>query len=252
VPAAWTPTDAYVLQFDPTLMAMAHPANRQAISRWIKFAQSNKEVVISDYLNAAMGRMTDSSQFVLALDLADIPQRHRIEERLTESKTVGGNESKIKQLVDLIAGLQGITVTVSVTDTINAELRVDFRDDVKPLGNLAKPLIIEALNNFDVHLSDLVNFDATLNAKSVVLSGPLSMDGLRRVGSLLEMSSTKFSDLKDVNPAEAGSSDVVNASLAYYKSIKADRRSAENARRHARQSRRVDGALRQKVDACRS
>lgn len=219
VPAAWTPTDAYAIQFEPRLLAMANPANRQAISRWIKFAQSNKQVVISDYLNAAMQRVTDQSQFVLAIDLSDIPQRHRVEERLANSTTVGGKDDKIKQLTDLLVGLQGITVTVSVTDKINANVRVDFRDDVKPLGNLAKPLLIEALNQHDLHISDLQYFDAQLNATSVELSGPLSIDGLRRVGSLVEMASTKFSDLKDVDPAKEGSSDVVQATLQYYHSI---------------------------------
>jgi len=218
VAAAWTPTNAYIVQFDEQTMAIAHPANRQAVARWIKFAQSNKQVATSDYLTAALSRMTDSSQFVLALDLADIPQRKRIEERLSNSKTVGGNPDKIKSLVDLIAGVQGITVTVSVTDKINAELRVDFSDDVAPLGNLAKPLIIEALDQFDTHISDLQYFDAELNAKSVVLKGPLSIEGLRRVGSLLEMATTKFSDLQGQTPTDS-QTEILAATKGYYNSV---------------------------------
>jgi hypothetical protein len=218
VQAAWTPSDAYILQLDPQTMAVAHPANRQAIARWIKFAQSNKQVVVSDYLNSALGRMTDKSQFILAVDLADLPQRRRIEERLTSSKTVGGQEEKIKQLTELIAGIQGVVVTVSVTDKINAELRVDFRDDVAPLGKLAKPLILEALDQFDAHIGDLQYFDAELNAKSVVLKGPLSIDGLRRVGSLLEVASTKFSDLQDQKPTDS-QSEILAATQGYYNSI---------------------------------
>lgn len=218
VPAAWTPTDAYMLQFDPRLLAIAHPANRQTISRWLKFAQKNKDVVISDYLQAAMGRLTDASQFVLAIDLADLPQRQRVEQRLSASQTVGGKEDKIKQLTDLITGIQGLTVSVGVTDKIMAEVRIDFSSDVKPLGNLAKPLLIEVLDKHDLHLSDLDGFTAELNAKSVVLRGPLSIDGLRRIGSLLEMSSTKFSDLKDAQPSD--SQEVIkNATLGYYHSI---------------------------------
>lgn len=217
VQAAWTPSDAYIIQLESQLMAVAHPANRQAIARWIKFTQSNKEVVVSEYLQTALGRMTDSSQFILAVDLADIPQRRRIEERLANWTTLSGQPTKIQQLTDLIAGLQGITVTVSVTDKINAELRVDFRDDVAPLGKLAKPLILEALNQFDLHVSDLQYFEEQLNAKSVVLKGPLSLDGLRRVGSLVEMASTKFSDLDGQKPTDS-QSEILAASQQYYNS----------------------------------
>lgn len=218
LPAAWTPTDAYVIQFDPGLLAMAQPANRQAISRWIKFAQNNKQVAVSDYLQAAMGRLTNTSQFVLAIDLADVPQRQRVEQRLAASQTVGGKEDKVKQLADLITGVQGLTVTVGVTDKIMAEVRIDFSADVRPLGNLAKPLLIEVLDKHDLHLSDLEGFTAELLSKSVVLRGPLSIDGLRRLGSLLEMSSTKFSDLKDAKPTDSQTV-IKDATLAYYHSI---------------------------------
>ncbi|MBL8848503.1 MAG: hypothetical protein JNG89_02420 [Planctomycetaceae bacterium] len=221
VAAAWTPSDAYALEIAPHVLAMAQPANRQAISRWLKFAATNKEPALSEYLTNAMSRLTDSSQFVLALDLADVPKRHKVEERLAELDMFSGRDMKRAEVADLLVGLQGITATVSVTDSIQAELRVDFRDDVGPLGDLAKPLVLAALDAFDAHLSDIDGFEAQLNGKSVTLSGPLSIDGLRRVGSLLQMSTTKFSDLQDVDPAESGSSNVVQASLQYYNSITA-------------------------------
>ena len=219
VPAAWTPSDAYALQLAPHVLAMAQPANRQAISRWLKYAATNKEPALSDYLTNAMSRLTDSSQFVLALDLADVPKRHKVEERLAALEMFSGREMKRAEVANLLVGLQGITVTVSVTDSIRAELRIDFRDDVGPLGDLAKPLTLAALDSLDAHLSDLDGFEAQLNGKSVTLSGSLSIDGLRRLGSLLQMSSTKFSDLQGVDPAEAGSSNVVQASLQYFHSI---------------------------------
>jgi hypothetical protein len=217
-PAVWTPSDAYVLELEERVLAIAQPANRQAISRWIKFAETNTSVALSEYLDDAMSRLTDSSQFVLAVDLADVPQRRRVDERLAGLKMFSGRDMKRKQVADLIMGLRGLTATVSVTDRIMGELRVDFSDDVGPLGDLAKPLVLQALDLFDAHLSDLDGFEVALNGKSVTLSGPLSEDGLRRVGSLLQMGSTKFSDLEDAAPSD-GKSDIVNASLAYFHSV---------------------------------
>ena len=217
--AVWTPSDAYVIEFEERMLAMAQPANRQAISRWIKFAQDNTENALSEYLDHAMKRLTNDSQFVLAVDLADVPQRHRVEEGLAELEMFSGRPKKQQEVADLIVGLQGITATVSVTDKIMGELRIDFRDDVGSLGDLAKPLTLQILDRFDAHLSDLDGFEAVLNGKSVTLSGPLSLSGLRRVGSLLQMGTTKFSDLQDVDPASEGSSDIVNASKAYFTSV---------------------------------
>jgi hypothetical protein len=218
VAAAWTPSDAYALQLSPRMLAMAQPANRQAISRWIKFAKSNHEIMLSDYLNGAMQHLTNDSQFVLAIDLADVPKRHRVEERLAEMEMFSGRDMKRKQVGDILVGLQGITATISVTDKISAELRIDFRDDVGPIGDLAKPLTIAALDAFDAHLAELDGFEATLNGKSISLHGELSVDGLRRVGSLLQMSSTKFSDLQDAEPTDSQSV-ILKATQTYYNSI---------------------------------
>ena len=158
--AVWTPSDAYVIEFQPRMLAMAQPANRQAISRWIKFAQSNKEVVLSDYLSDAMTRLTNDSQFIMAVDLADVPQRHRVDESLAELEMFSGRDMKRQKVADLIVGLRGVTVTVSVTDKIMGELRVDFRDDAGPLEGLEKELTLQILDKFDAHLGDLDGFDA--------------------------------------------------------------------------------------------
>lgn len=219
IQAVWTPSDTCILQFDERTMAMAEPENRQAVSRWVAFAAKSKESALSDYLDAAMSRLTNESQFVLAIDLADVPQPHKVEERLAGLKMFSGRDMKRKEVADLIIGLQGLTATVSITDKIVGMLRVDFSDDVGPLGDLAKPLILQALDLFDAHLADLDGFDVELNGKSVTMTGPLSLDGLRRVGSLLQMGTTKFSDLQDAKPASDGSSDVVNASQAYFSSV---------------------------------
>ena len=221
LPAAWTPSNAYIVQFERKRLGMAFPSNKQVVSRWVDYAQKNESSQLSEYLQAATGLLSDKTQIVLAVDLADVPQRHKVEERLTEADVMKGHEKQLDKIVPLIMGIRGVTVTIEVSSRILARVRVDFSDSVAPLGDLAKPLVLEALNRFNAHIHDLDSFGVEAEGTSVTLYGVLSVEGLRRVASLLEVPSTKFSDLKDAEPAAAGSTDYVQASQAYYKSVAA-------------------------------
>jgi hypothetical protein len=221
LPAAWTPSNAFIVELQPRRLGMAFPANRQVVSRWIDFAQKNETVQLSEYLQSAAGLLGGETHMVLAVDLTDIPQRHRVVERLSESETVGGDERKVEQIADLITGIRGVTVTINVTSRISAKVRFDFNESVAPLNDIAKPLALEALSRFDAHIPDLDKFGVTVEGTSVTLYGILSVDGLRRVASLLEAPTTKFSDLQDVQPAEPGTPDYAAASQAYYTSVAA-------------------------------
>lgn len=221
LPAAWTPSDAFIVELQPKRLAMAFPANRQVVSRWIDFTQKNETSQLSEYLQAAAGQLGRDTQMVLAVDLTDIPQRHRVVERLSQTETLGGNEKIVEQLADLITGLRGVTVTINVTNRISAKVRFDFNESVAPLSEIAKPLALEALDQFDAHIPDLDQFGVSVEGTSVTLYGMLSIDGFRRTASLLEAPTTKFSDLKDVEPAEPGTPDYTQASQAYYTSVAA-------------------------------
>jgi hypothetical protein len=217
--SAWTPTNAYFVELGPQTLGIMRPANRQFVSRWVEFSKKNQSVELSDYLKAAADLAGPSTQVVLAADLAGIPQPHKLRESLTESQALGGDEAKVNQLAPLIGSIRGITVTLSVATKIGGKVQIDFDQDVKPLGMLAKPLVLEALDRFDCHIEELDKWSFSLQDKAIVMTGELSNEGLRRVGSLLEVPSTKFSDLKDVEPVKAGTPDYVKTSQAYYKSV---------------------------------
>jgi hypothetical protein len=218
-PSAWTPTNAYFVELGPQTLGIMRPSNRQFVSRWVEFSKKNQSVELSDYLKAAADLAGPSTQVVLAVDLAGIPQPHKLRESLTESQALGGDEAKVNQLAPLIGSIRGITVTLSVASKIGGKVQIDFDQDVKPLGMLAKPLVLEALDRFDCHLEELDKWSFSLQDKAIVMTGELTNEGLRRIGSLLEVPSTKFSDLKDVKPVEAGTPDYVKTSQAYFKSV---------------------------------
>ena len=217
--AVWTPSNAYFVGLADDVIGMMYPANRQAVSRWANFSEKNRLVELSDYLYRATVGVTPESQVVMALDLTDVVQPHRVREGLSQSETLGGDAAKVEKIAELLGTIQGMTLTIQVDSEATGTIRVDFANDVDVLGRLAKPMLLEVLDSYGAYVSDLENWEAKLLGKRLVFSGKLSESGLRMIGSVLEMPSTKFSDLKDAEPAETGTDTYTEASVAYFQSV---------------------------------
>lgn len=217
---AWTPNDAYFVRMSTSVMGVMHPANRQAVSRWADFGRKNSSAVISPYLKQATKVVyRNGPQIAMAIDLKDIAQPHTLEENLKQSKVLKGNEKKIKEIFDLISGIQGVTFSVKLSNKAEGELKIDFSSDTTNFGSYAKPLVLSALNEFGVHLDDVEKWKAELKGKSIILKGPLSNDGMRRVFSILEIPTTKFSELKEEEISPGSPELAAKASLTYFKSV---------------------------------
>jgi hypothetical protein len=219
VQAVWTPSDTYFVQLNDNQLGAMYPANRQAVTRWVQSLESKASLQLSDYLLQAAADLQSDTPIVMALDLQGVVQPHRVREALEDSQTMAGQDASLDKVAKLLVGLQGISLTVQVDQQATGTVRIDFSEDVGAFGRLAKPLFLEALQRYNAVIPDFESWQAELLGNRVVLSGPLSTSGLRRIGSLLEPPSSKFSDLKDAAPAESGSDPYVQASQQYYRSV---------------------------------
>jgi hypothetical protein len=219
VQAVWTPSDTYFVQLNDNRLGAMYPANRQTVTRWVQSLESNPSLQLSDYLLQAAADLRSDTPIVMALDLQGVVQPHRVRESLEDSRSMAGQEASLDKVAKLLVGLQGITLSVQVDQQATGTIRIDFSEDVSAFGRLAKPLFLEALQRFNAVIPDVESWKVELLGSRVVLSGPLSASGLRRIGSLLEPPSTKFSDLRDAAPAESGSDPYVLASQQYYRSV---------------------------------
>ncbi len=221
VDCAWTPSDAYFVALEAKQLGVVFPANRQFVSRW---AQGNAGLLSSGYLLVADKQVDRMNQIVMAIDLRDVPQPHRLRERLQASPALKTLSAKLETIEKLIAGVQGLTLRIAVGQSARGTLRVDFSDSPQVLGAQAKPLLLEALDGFGAKLPGIDQWTVKTEAKSIVLEGALSTDALRRVFSLLELPSTKFSTLKDEIPdtptsASPSEASKAAASKTYYKAV---------------------------------
>ena len=100
-------------------------------------------------------------------------------------------------------------------------LRIDFTESVAPIKAIAKELVIKALSDLGAPIDDLAEWKLELEEKAITLRGPLSKDVQRRVFSIVEIPSTKFSTLKDAVPAvskQPSERKIAETSQTYYAS----------------------------------
>ena len=194
VDCVWVPSDAYFVSLEAKQLGVVFPANRQLVSRW---TQNNAGVMSSGYLLVAGKQVDRTNQIVMAVDLKDAPRPHRLRERMQASPVLKSLSSKFDAIEKLLLGVQGLTLKIAVGQSAKGTLRVDFSDSPSVLGTQAKPLLLETLDNFGASLPGLDQWTAKTESKSIVLEGTFTTDALRRVFSLLELPSTKFSTLKD-------------------------------------------------------
>lgn len=176
------PNNTYVVQVDDTTLAAMTPANRQAVSRWLR-GRAVGGVKLSSYLDRAVNFADANADIVVALDLEDTADEARIKKNLTNAGIVKAAE--IPAVARTIAGLRGMMLGITVKGKITGALRVDFSGNAQALKPYAKALLIEALSRRGLMIDDIEGWELTQNEQSCLLSGPLSISGMRLVLSMV-------------------------------------------------------------------
>ncbi len=218
VKVAWLPSDAYVTDAGDDVLIMLAPADRQAVTRWIDNRKQSVEMKISDYLGVAMAAINRTPHVVMALDSRDAIQRHRVEQQLSQSGFLEKHTLDLNTVAALISGLQGVVLEITFTDKATAVARIDFSETVSFNKTVAKALVIAALETKEMSLPGIESWNFSVVDKSIVMDGDLPLDSVRRLLSLMEPPSTKFSSLKDANVEQASGDDMAKNALAYFQS----------------------------------
>lgn len=213
----WSPSDAYFVPLEGDQLAVMHPAIRQPVSRWIDAYAAATTVEASEYLAMAVSDVTERTQIVMALDLKNVPRPHVVSEELEGVDYINDAQQR-REWLDVIMSIEGVKLKVSVGSSVNGMLQVDFGKDVSPMHAKSKDLILDALNKYGLSIDELKTWKSKNGSTSLGIEGPLSTSALRKIVSLIELPSAKFSQLKG---AEVSSStpDVGKASQEYFQSV---------------------------------
>jgi hypothetical protein len=225
VDVAWTPSDAYFVALSDRELGVVSPADRQFVSRWIGYATKNDRVMLSDYLRQATQLTNEQIQILLAIDLTDVVEPHELAEKIENSPLFEKAKLPTEDVISIVASLRGAVLRVALADDAQAQLRIDFGQDVTPLEAVAQELVLQVLDNLGANVDELQSWKTEVKGQAILMQGPLSQDAMRRVFSVIELPTAKFSMLPAEEQEDGATSEAENesllreSSLTYFTSI---------------------------------
>ena len=160
LPGVTSPRDAYFVQFGPQTVGTMFPANRQEVSRWIRFARQNSQPVISPFLRDAAPTAYDPSQIVLAVNMTDLLDPKQLARALSQMKTFAKSKVDFDELATTLSSIKGIRFSVRVDSEINGKLTLEFGKSVGAIQELIKPLILELMADRSASIEDMDDWKA--------------------------------------------------------------------------------------------
>lgn len=216
----FSPSGSYLVQLGDRQLGILSPASRQSVSRWLSSLSSKSTSQLSPYLAAAIGAAGSSSQIVLAIDLDGAVSPHRVQKRLEGWEVLENSGVSVDELSTLLLSLEGAVMEISVDTGVKAKTQISFSRDVTLSPAFAKKLLLEAMRERGVELTDLAEHKCTIAGKSIFLTGELTSGGLRRVLSLLSVPSPPV-DATPTSDDTKSDKGVAEKSAAYYHSVMA-------------------------------
>ncbi len=185
--AVLLPNNSYLVSLGPKIVGIQYPASRQHAAKWARVANASKGMKFGQYLKGA-SKYPEAvgTEIIMAVDLADVVSVDTVRHNLNNSEVLKGKQVDLDQLSFLLASIKGTTLGIRVTDRISGSLRIDFGHDPSIMADYAKPLILEKLGDIGASIEDLYEWTPRVEGKTVFLSGTFTVDGLRKVLSIVE------------------------------------------------------------------
>lgn len=209
----WLPQGSYGTRLGGDLYGFHFPANRQQLSIWLR----DRSRRISTYLlQAATTLKQGGPQLVLAIDLHDAVPVATLADRLQKWRSLSESQVDVPAIAKVIGSIRGARLAVTVNQSAEGILTIDFDQGVAPLAAVARALVLEALSQRGVLLDEVENWSVQVEGKTVELRGTLGESGLMRLSSLAELPSQLIEDPEAETDA---TNPALYATLAHFKSV---------------------------------
>jgi hypothetical protein len=207
---------AFFTEVAPGIGAVLVPANRQVLSKWLKFAKKNKQPVVSDYLKDAVS-WPRNGQILLAVDAEDLFHPRAVKNWLSANKKL--DKEQVETAHKLITNLRGIKFMARVTDSIQGELYLDFQEkpDAQQLAVL-KTVVIAGLEELGASIEDFSNGKSSIEGRSVIVTAGMSENALRRIVSIIQAPVPSAGMAEETPDAETAANPALAATKRYFRS----------------------------------
>jgi hypothetical protein len=182
------PTNAYAVQFSDSVVGAMTPTNRQSVGRWLRDAETRTAPDLSAYLTEAFGYANGlGTPIIMAIDLQDIVTPAEVLALLKASdKFTGQPGAELQRLANVLAGIRGLTLGITLSDKAYGKVKVDFADNIGVTPELAKAMLLHALEKRGAMLKELPDWTPNVSGKQVTMEGYLTTSGMKRLMSLFD------------------------------------------------------------------
>jgi hypothetical protein len=184
-PALALRDNSYLIALSDTRFAIMAPANRQAVSRWLRETDARMMPVLSRYLQSTLVA-AETSEMVVAFDLEDAIPADVISGKLSTSSALAGKKIDLAAAAKALASIRGVAVELSVKEEVIGRILIHFNGDATILGPVAKDLLLEVMGDLGAHIEDIESWEVKVEPNRISLQGPLSAEGLKKFFSLIE------------------------------------------------------------------
>lgn len=182
LPAVHTRRGNLAIEFPGRSVAALLPSHRQDVSRWVRAALERKSAVLTPCLQAAA---QTEGHIVLALDVEDMLDTRRAEERLSAHPDLRDQAQGLPAMIQALRTLRCVRLNATVTTVTQARVTLEFTQPVAIAAPLVRSMLTAALNDAGIGLEAFDNAEAVASGSSVVLSTELPDDQLRMLLSLV-------------------------------------------------------------------
>jgi hypothetical protein len=182
------PGDAYLVQFSDQIVGAMAPANRQAVSRWLRETAGRKGHGLSPYLKEAYAFANElGTPIILALDLENAMSVDHIRLVLASEPNFEKDTGvTIDKAASTLTSIRGATLGVTLADKPFGKIKVDFAEDVPFTAEVAKTLLLKALARRGAMIDEIETWTPKVNGKQFTVEGHLEASGTRRIFSLFD------------------------------------------------------------------
>jgi hypothetical protein len=212
-----SPRGAFFMEVAPGIGGVMAPANRQVLSKWLKFTKKSKSPVLSDYLKEA-ATWPRNGQILLAVDAEDLFHPRALKNWLGTVKGLSKDDVEVAH--KMLAGLRGVKFMARVTDSIKGELYIDLAEkpDARQLA-LLKPVVMAGLRELGTSVEDFTNGKSNVEGRSVIIEADLNDNALRRIMSIIQAPVPSAGLAEEPTDPESEANPAMVATRRYFRSV---------------------------------
>lgn len=191
--AIHTKRDSYIVPIGDDHVALIRNASQEWASEQIRSGQQRSEAKIPSVLAGAIDEVAaGDAQISVGFFLGDTIPKSEVPGLVQRFESLREAESTSDKFVDEMASLEGFILSIQISDTIHGQLKMTFGKKPEALSTVAKPFMIDLLTESGAILSEFHQWETSQQPDGFALDGDLSVSGLRRILSLLNVEPPDF------------------------------------------------------------